>query len=105
MTPDAADRRFLGPIMQEINSATTATLQNSVYLERADGKRVFLTQYLAPISDGLGAKFIFPRLVDGVPFLSTQSGNVRFIAQFGDTFKLNMPFKVADMIFDQRLEY
>jgi hypothetical protein len=105
VTPDAADRRFLGPIMQEINSATTATLQNNVYLERADGKRVFLTQYSAPISDGLGAKFIFPRLVDGVPFLSAKSGNVRFIAQFGDTFKLNMQFKVADMIFDQKLEY
>jgi hypothetical protein len=53
----------------------------------------------------LGAKFIFPRMVEGVPFLSTQSGTVRFIAQFGDTFKLNMQFKVADMVFDQKLEY
>jgi hypothetical protein len=105
VTPDAPDRRFLGPIMQEINSATTATLQNNAYLERADGKRLFLTQYSAPISDGLGAKFIFPRMVDGVPFLSAQSGSVRFIAQFGDTVKLNMQFKVADMVFDQKLEY
>jgi len=105
VTPDAPDRRFLGPIMQELESATTATLHNNVYLERVDGKRVFLTQYSAPIADGLGAKFIFPRMVDGVPFLSVQSGTVRFIAQFGDTFKLNMQFKVADMIFDQKLEY
>jgi len=105
VTPNASDRRFLGPVMQEINSATTATLKNMAYLEREDGKRLFLSQYQAPISDGLGAKFIFPRLVDGLPFLSSQNGFVRFFAQFNDSFKLNMRFKVADMIFDQKLEY
>ncbi len=105
VNPDSSDRRFLGPIMQQINSATSGTLKNSAYLERADGKRLFLAQYSAPISDGLGAKFIFPRMVDGVPFLAADSGTVRFFAQFGDTFKLDMQFKVADMFFDQRLEY
>lgn len=102
---DAPDRRFLGPIMQEINSATTGTLKNAAYLERQDGKRVFLIRYEAPIADGLGAKFIFPRVLDGVPFLASNSGTVRFFAQFSDSFKLNTRYKVADMVFDQKLEY
>ena len=102
---EANDQRFSGPIMQAINSANTGSLKNDAYLERQDGKRLFLSQYIAPISDGLGAKFIFPRLLDGVPFLNRNSGNVRFFAQFNDSFKLNMTYKVADMVFDQKLEY
>jgi hypothetical protein len=90
--------------MQEINSATTGTLKNKAFLERQDGKRLFLQEYHPPIQDNLGAKFIFPRVVDGEPFLNNTSGTVRFYAEFAD-FKLNMRFKVADMIYDQKLEY
>ena len=102
---DATDRRLLGPIMQDINSGTTGSLKNTTYLERQDGKRLFLMQYIAPISDNLGAKFIFPRLVDGEPFLTSDSGSVRFFAQFNDSFKINMVYKVREMVFDQKLEY
>ena len=91
--------------MQAINSGTTGTLKNTTYLERQDGKRVFLMQYSPPISDNLGAKFIFPRLVDGEPFLKSDSGSVRFFAQFNDSFKINMVYKVREMVFDQKLEY
>ncbi len=101
----STDGRFLGPIMQAINSATTGTLKNNAYLERQDGQRVFLTLYIAPIADNLGAKFIFPRLVNGQPFLKADSGNVRFFAQFNDSFKINMVYKVRDMVYDQKLEY
>jgi len=102
---ESNDQRFSGPVMQALNSANTGTLKNNAYLERQDGKRLFLSEYLAPISDGLGAKFIFPRLVNGVPFLTSDTGTVRFFAQFNDSFKLTMTYKVADMIFDQKLEY
>jgi hypothetical protein len=105
VTVTSNDSRFSGPIMQAINSATTGTLKNNAFLERQDGKRLFLEKYIAPIPDNLGAKFIFPRLVDGQPFLGSGSGTVRFYAEFNDSFKLNMRYKVADMIFDQKLEY
>jgi hypothetical protein len=105
LSVDASDRRLLGPVMQQINSATTGSLKNAAYLEREDGKRVFLMRYDAPIADGLGAKFIFPRMVDGVPFLDAHSGSIRFYAEFSNTFKLNMKYKVTDMIYDQKLEY
>ena len=66
---------------------------------------MFIQQYNAPIQDNLGAKFIFPRVVDGEPFLNSTSGTVRFYVEFNDSFKLNMRYKVADMIYDQKLEY
>src|ERR1043166_9103060 len=105
VTVTSNDPRWSGPVMQAINSATSDTLKNNAYLERQNGKRLFLTQYIPPIADNLGAKFIFPRLVDGEPFLKANSGSVRFFAQFNDSFKLNMTYKVSDMIFDQKLEY
>jgi len=101
----STDGRFSGPALQAINSATTASLKTKAFLERQDGKRLFIQQYNAPIQDNLGAKFIFPRVVDGEPFLNSTSGTVRFYVEFNDSFKLNMRYKVADMIYDQKLEY
>lgn len=105
VTVEANDARFSGPIMQAINSANTGALKNTAYLEREDGKRLFLINYLAPIQDGLGAKFVFPRTENGAFFLNGRSESVRFVAEFNDSFKLNMRFKIADMMFDDKLEY
>jgi len=102
---ESTDQRFSGPIMQAINSANTGILKNNAYLERQDGKRVFLIDYLAPIQDGLGAKFVFPRSEHGEFFLTAQSVSVRFVAEFSGSFKLDMQFKVPDMMFDDKLEY
>lgn len=105
VTIDSNDNRFLGPVMQQVNSATTGTLKNKVYLERPDGKRLFLSDYHAPVADGLGAKFIFPRRMNGENFLDIKSHSVRFVAEFSDNVKLNMRFKVSEMVYDQKLEY
>ena len=91
--------------MMLINSATAGTLKNSAYLERQDGKRLFLIDYKSPIADGLGAKFIFPRQVNGENFLDAKSDSVRFIVELSNTVKLNMRFKVSDMMFEDKLEY
>ena len=102
---DSTDRRFSGPAMQLFNSANTGVLQNNTYLEIKDGKRLFLKEYRAPISDGMGAKFIFPRMVDGKPFITPESGFIRFYAELSKDIKLNMRFKVQDMMYDGQLEY
>lgn len=102
---DSTDQRYLGPIMQQINSATAGSLKNKTYLETPDGRRLFLTGYQAPIADGLGAKFIFPRRPNGEEFLKSDTNAVRFVAEFSDSFKLNMRFKVSDMIYDNKREY
>ena len=105
VTIEGTDKRSLGKAMQVIESAATGTLKNTTYLERNDGKRVFLEEYLPPGKDGFGARFIFPRMVDERPFLSTDFNDVRFVSEFGTAIKLNMRFKVSDMMMDGKLEY
>lgn len=105
MTIEGTDKRSLGKIMQVIDSAATGTLKNTTYLERNDGKRVFLEQYVPPGKDGFGARFIFRRLVDERPFLTKDFSDVRFVSEFGTSIKLNMRFKLSDMMLNGQLEY
>jgi len=105
---DATDQRYSGPVMQALGSATTDLAKNDTYLERKDGKRLFLTEYVPPGKDGFGARFIFLRAIDGKPFLNPDSGEVRFYSQFSvgsRGIKLDKRFKIADMIYDGQLEY
>ncbi|MBO0719467.1 MAG: hypothetical protein J2P41_01505 [Blastocatellia bacterium] len=102
---ESKDERFSGPAMQIFNSSNTGILKNSTYLENKDGKRLFLEEYITPSNDGMGAKFVFPRTLDNQAFVSEQSGYLRFYAEMGKKIKLNMRFKVADMMYDGKLEY
>lgn len=103
---DATDRRILGPAMQAFTSANVGILKNNTYLEIKDGKRIFLDKYMPPSSDGLGAKFVFPRQVEGKPFVTPDSGYLRFYTEIPNTsVKLNMRFKIQDMTYDGKLEY
>jgi hypothetical protein len=102
---DSTDRRFSGPAMQIFNSANAASLKNSAYLERKDGKRLFLQEYMPPINDGMGAKFVFLRKLDNELLVNEQSGYLRFFAEMSKNLKLNMRFKIADMMYDGKLEY
>ncbi len=104
VTFDASDQRFAGPVLQAFGSANAGTLKNQTYLERSDGKRLFLIDYKPPINDGLGAKFVFPRQVDGQPFL-TETGDVRFFSKVNDKITVNTKYKLHDMVYEGKLEY
>ena len=52
----------------------------------------------------MGAKFVFPRILEGKPFLDNSSGEVRVYIDLGKT-KLSRRFKVAEMTYDGKLEY
>lgn len=101
---ESRDQRFSAKAIQAFAAATTGSLKNNTYLERKDGKRVYLHIYQAPSADGLGAKFIFYRMVEERPFLNAESGEVRFVSEIA-TVSLNMRFKVAEMMYDGKLEY
>jgi hypothetical protein len=102
---DSTDRRLSGPSMQIFNGANTASLKNNTYLENKDGKRLFLQQYIAPINDGMGAKFVFPRTLNNELFVNEQGGFLRFYSEMSKGLKLNMRFKITDMMYDGKLEY
>ena len=101
---ESRDQRFSAKALQAFASATTGSLKNNTYLERKDGKRLYLHIYQAPSADGLGAKFIFERIVDERPFLNSESGEVRFVSEIASV-NLNMRFKVGEMMYDGKLEY
>ena len=101
---EVGDQRMAGPIMQAFTSATVEALQKTVYLERKDGKKHFLMDYRPPVEDGMGAKFVFKRVVDGQPFLS-ENDSVRFVAQLNEKMKLDTRYKLSNMLYDGKLEY
>jgi len=99
-----SDRKRIGPANQEIATADPELLKTTTYLERKDGKRVALSDFRAPAPDGMGAKLVFPRKLEGQPFIDANSGELRVIIQIGK-LKLNRRFKVADMMYEGKLEY
>jgi hypothetical protein len=102
---DSTDGRYSGPALQAFSSATGETLRNKTYLERKDGKRLYLLDYRPPQADGLGAKFVFERLPDGKPFINGDSGNFRFYSEVSDKIKLNVKYEVSSLTYKGVLEY
>ena len=108
---------------ETLRRATTAALANKTYLVTNDGQRIYLKEYQAPRNDGFGARFIFPRVINGKEMISSSdNGEIVFHAEMGggsdlnsgvttsDTatgygFTLHTRYKVKDMIFNGKLEY
>ncbi len=134
VTFETTDQRFGGKLMQAFGSANMGVLRNSTYLELKNGTRIFLQQYVPPKENILGeALFIFPRNAEGKPLLTADTLGVRFHSEYANKtaldsslnppgqnststsrvanqpeafkFKLDMKFKIADMIYNGALEY
>ena len=99
------DGRLHGEVMQILNSLVTSRLKNNTYLVKDNGEKVWLAEYQPPQPDGLGASFVFPRRLGENPFLSPGDKSVRFITELSGRYSLSIRFKVADMVFDDQLEY
>jgi hypothetical protein len=83
----------------------TSDLKSETYLLATGGERVILQEYQPPRQDPFGARFIFPRTVDGKPIINPDSREVIFHTQLKDGPNFNMRFKVKDMVLDGKLEY
>ena len=91
--------------MSLLNTRGTADLKNNTFLETKGGQRVFLREFQPPHQDGIGARFIFPRLVDGKPFISPEVEEIHFVSELSSSYKLDRRYKIKDMMFDGKLEY
>jgi len=105
VTFDTKDPRFANVPNQAFAGALAATLKINTYLDRNDGKRLFLSDYMPPTNDGLGAKFVFARNFEGKPFLSSEFSQVRFYSEISKSVKLDQRFKISDMQYNGKLEY
>jgi hypothetical protein len=107
---------------ETLRKSTTAVLANKTYLITNDGQRVYLKEYQAPRNDGFGARFIFPRIVNGKEILTSEGGEIIFHAEMsggselnsevvtkdaehGFGFTLQTRYKVKEMMFGGKLEY
>jgi hypothetical protein len=104
VTFDSSDQRYTGVVIQQFNSAATGSLKNDAYLQRSDGKQLFLEEYVPPGKDGFGARFIFLREVDGEPFIKDPNGELRFYAKYPNGIKIDRRFKLAEMMYQGQLE-
>ena len=102
---DSNSGRYRGEMYQMLNSLNVGMLQLNTYLQRADGLKNYITEYVAPTGDGLGAKLVFPRTLNGQPFVSGEKGTLRFASQLSSEYRLNIPFKLEKMVFEGKLEY
>lgn len=102
---EAKDPSMGRDALQAFQTATLDSLKDSTYLERQDGQRVLLADFKAPVADGLGAKFVFPRMLNNQPFLAAGNGQMKFTSQLSKKVKIEARYKVSDMQYDGRLEY
>jgi hypothetical protein len=102
---EASDQKMGGSAMLAFNIANFESLKDVTYLERKDGQRLLLMDFRPPINDGLGAKFVFPRMLNKQPFINDSAGEVRFHCQLSKAIKLTARFKVSEMVYDGKLEY
>jgi len=106
VTYEATDRRYLADREVAFNQSTTEQLANTVFLELKDGKRIPLQEYAPPTKDGTGAKFVFPRTLNGTPYITDSKDVIRFVANMGQTgIGFDYRFKVSDMMYDGKLEF
>jgi hypothetical protein len=55
-----------------------------------------LEEYVPPGKDGFGARFIFQRELNGQPFITKDTGEVRFYAEYAKGPKIDRRSKVAE---------
>jgi hypothetical protein len=86
-------------------SETAKTLKTKAYLSTSSCPQVELSAYFSQREESVGAKFVFPRAVNGVPVLTKESQNItlELLDVPGTSARLRSTFAVKPMIVDDQL--
>jgi len=91
---------------RRLKQIKAAQLKQSVFLITDQFGRVELKTYYPPSPDGTGAKFVFPRKIDGKEIMSPNDKEVKFELWVpGTGQKVFHVWKVKDMKLDGKLYY
>jgi len=84
---------------------TAETLRNKAFLSTEQFPQVPIAAYFPPREDAVGAKFIFPRTVDGVPVVSKATKKIAFelLEVPGADPRLRASFAIKDMVVNGEL--
>ncbi|HLV01163.1 MAG TPA: hypothetical protein VKZ59_07850 [Acidobacteriota bacterium] len=91
-------------VQQFLEQQTTETVKNRAYLSTTRFPKLELVAYYPPREQSVGAKFVFPRQINGVPAVSPKDGT--FVFEFdvpGASPQLTATFSVSKMIVDGEL--
>jgi hypothetical protein len=80
-------------------------MKNKTYLERNDGKRLFLTTYVPPAVMDLVPDLYFNGSSTAIPSSHRIRKTFGSMRSSSDALKLNMKFKVTEMMYNGQLEY
>lgn len=106
------DRQASMEVNRQLKQSSADQLRQRVYLISDRLGRVQIEQYFQPSQDGTGAKFVFPRQVDGQPVVSPEDDELKF--EFfvpgthdpaaGAEHKVFTVWDVEDLMFEGELE-
>lgn len=97
----SSDRNEELRVKQFFETQTTETIRNRVFLSTSRWGQVQVSAYYPPQEDELGAKFIFPRELEGAPVISSQENSFAFeLALPGFDPELRTTFTISEMLVD-----
>ena len=97
------DRQTALEVDRRLKQSTAAQLRQSAYLVSDRLGRIELTDYFPPAPDGTGAKFVYPRIVDGQPIVGPEDLEVKFeIWVPGTGHRVHQVWRVARLMLDDR---
>ncbi len=97
---ESAARRFF-------QKETAETLKHKAFLSTEAFPQVPIAAYFPPREEAVGAKFVFPRMIDGVPVLDKTAKKIAFelLDVPGATPRLRAVFTAKDMVVNGELMY
>jgi len=99
------DRQLNMQVDRALKTSTAETLKQGAYLISDRLGRVQIKAYHPPSPDGTGAKFVFPREVDGKPVASPDDKEIKFeLYMPGTGEKMFIVKKIKKMIYNGKLE-
>jgi len=86
---------------------TAETIRNKAFLSTDRLSQVRIRTYFPPREEGIGAKFVFPRQIDGVPIVSATCKTVAFelLEVPAASPRLRARFAVKDMLVNGRVTF
>lgn len=111
---ESNNRQLAMEVNRRLNELTKEQLKQQVYLITDRLGRIDLLDYWQPSPDGTGAKFVFPRMVNGQPILTNEDKEMRFelfvpgteaMTKNGIGHKVFVTWKVPKMIVNRQLMY
>lgn len=92
-------------IQRFFRSETTETLKTRAFLSTANFPKLPIYVYFPPKESIIGAKFVFPRTVNGIPVVGPKDESLAFeLDTPGNDPELRAVFSVQDMIMNGELE-